>query len=268
MPTSIVGWLTAQGLGDAARIKQWDAITQKLGHNCGLQNTLLELSQLEPSVIANIAERMELDHQSRSSMMQAHQSLSDLTDKATVQLAVLGEIFGDVIKGRISEACDLQNLTESLRRKAKIPNEATHFVWAYQAEGGVVGAREGFAPGVGLLTPPESVESEPGCDNQPGAEQYLPAHVQDAVAAAKEEEAAWVDVESFFTDEQKRLIDTSSGEFSFVSQGSFIYFKAGAADRPMVLGMNALGVGESLHSGTIDRDGVRQHTAYTCHPVA
>lgn len=201
MPTSIVGWLTVQGLGDAARIEQWDAIEQELGHHCGLQNTLLDLAHLEPSVIQNIAEKMDLHGSTVTRMLQAHKSLSDLTDTAMVQLAGMGEVFGDVIKGQISECCELGGLHESIRRKASIPTEATHFVWAYQAEG--------------------------------------------------------VDIEKM-SDEQKKYVDTSSGEFAFASLGSFIYLKAGEVDvPPTVVGVNALGVGQDLRSGTIDRASVR-----------
>jgi hypothetical protein len=204
MPTSIVGWLKAQGLGGAERIEQWDTVEQELGHQCGLQNTLLDLSQLDPSVVEQIAEKMGLHESLATRMVRAHESLRELTDAAMLQLAGIGELVGDSIKGQISEYCDLANLTDSDRRKANILTEATHFVWAYQAEG--------------------------------------------------------VDGEKL-SDEQKKLINQYSGEFAFASLGSFIYFKAGDVDEPpIVLGVNALGVGHDLRSGTIDRDPVSCHT--------
>ena len=136
MPTSIVGWLKAQGLGDAARLEQWDIIEQELGHHCGLQNTLLDLAHLDSSVIANIAEKMDLHGSVADRMLQAHDSLSEITDEGMLQLVGLGEIVGDLITGQISEVCDLETLTahEADRRKAQIPAEATHYVWAYQAD--------------------------------------------------------------------------------------------------------------------------------------
>lgn len=136
MPTSIVGWLKAQGLGDAARLEQWDIIEQELGHRCGLQNTLLDLAHLESSVIVNIAEKMDLHGSVVERMMQAHSSLTEITDEGMMQLVGLGEIAGDLLTGQISEVCDLKTLTahEADRRKAHIPAEATHYVWAYQAD--------------------------------------------------------------------------------------------------------------------------------------
>lgn len=212
MPTSIVGWLKAQGLGDAQRVEQWDTIEQELGHRCGLQNTLMDLSQLDSSVVKQIAEKMELHASRAARMIRAHESLHELTDAEMLQLAGIGELVGDSIKGQISEYCDLANLTDSDRRKANIPAEATHFVWAYQAEG---------------------VDSDD------------------------------------LSDEQKKLINQYSGEFAFASLGSFIYFKAGDVDEPpIVLGVNALGVGDDHRSGTIDRDPVSCHThVLACHPV-
>lgn len=208
MPTSIVGWLGAQGLGDSERIKQWDAIEEKLGHQCSSQNTLQDLSQLSPDTIITIAEEMELPGSTVARLVAAHKNLRGLTDTGMLQLAGLGEIYGDLIKGHISPCVELdQRLTEADRRKARIPADATHCVWAYQAEG--------------------------------------------------------FNVEQL-TDEHKKVIDESCGEFAFASLGSFIYFKdVGGDGPPNVVTVNALGVGEEgkHRVGTIDREGVSS----SCH---
>lgn len=137
MPTSITGWLSAQGLGDTARIEQWDAIEEQMHHTVGVANTLQDLAELDSSTIREIATKMELHASMVESLVEAHHQLHGLTvDSVMLQLAGLGapDLFGDSIKGKLSPPSDI-NITEGERRKMGIPADATHFLFAYQGDG-------------------------------------------------------------------------------------------------------------------------------------
>ena len=133
MPTSIVGWLNGLGLGD--KVAQWDEVERTLGHGCDQNETLIDLAHLTSDFVAAIAKGLGLDAFQTARLENAQALLSALNDGAELQLTALGsaELFGDAICGKISPPCEI-TLGDGDRRKARIPLDATHFVWAYQAE--------------------------------------------------------------------------------------------------------------------------------------
>lgn len=91
---------------------------------------------LDTATIRQIAMKMELHETKIEQMMLRHEELRGLTDMVMLQLAALGELFGDTITGQLSAASEL-NMSDGERRKHRIPPEATYVIWAYQ------GVREG-----------------------------------------------------------------------------------------------------------------------------